>query len=84
MSDELERTMEDVPMIIDGESDLSTGDYVLVNDSGKPIGILISVEKYEALIDAAEELEDIALVEEALRGNQPNIPWETVKVELKL
>jgi hypothetical protein len=60
------------------------GEYVLAHKSGKPLGILIGLERYEELIDAAEELEDIALAEEALRDHQPNIPWEAVKTEFDL
>jgi hypothetical protein len=68
------------------ERDLSflDGEYVLADRSGKPIGILIGLERYEELIDAAEELEDIALAEEALRDHQPNTPWEAVKTEFDL
>ncbi len=49
---------------------------------GRPVAVVISVDRYEALIEAEEELEDIEAFDEATADSDPTIPWEQVKVDL--
>ena len=50
----------------------------------RPLGILISFDLYQAFQDALEELENLAVAEEALRDPSPNLPWDEVKRDLGL
>ena len=55
----------------------------LTDENGERVGVVLDVEEYERLMDAAEELEDIAAADEAraemLRGESDSIPWEESK-----
>lgn len=55
---------------------------VLVERRGQPAGVLVSPERYEELLAALEEIEDIAAFDEAMAEEGPNIPWEQVKADL--
>ena len=57
---------------------------IMIERHEKEAAVLISVEQFEKLLEAQEELEDIAAIEEAMRDPEPSIPWETVKKELGL
>ena len=45
---------------------------------------MISPELFEVLVEAQEELEDIAAVDEAMLDKSAGIPWEQVQRDLKL
>ncbi|MBK9737929.1 MAG: type II toxin-antitoxin system Phd/YefM family antitoxin [Actinobacteria bacterium] len=55
---------------------------VFLERYGKRTAVIISVERYEQLMDALEELEDIAAFDEAMAEPGENIPWEQLKAEL--
>ena len=57
---------------------------VWITDEGVDVAVMISPELFEALVEAEEELEDIAAVDEALKDKTPGIPWEQVKKYLDL
>lgn len=42
----------------------------LANDRGGRIAVVLSLEEYEKLLEAAEELEDIRLFDEAMAGRE--------------
>ena len=46
--------------------------------------MLISPERYEELMDALEEIEDMEAYDSAMADTSPNIPWEEVKRQLGL
>ncbi len=71
---------KDLPSLIDK----SKKEPIVINRHGKPEAVIINIHQYEEFLDAVEELEDIALAEEALRDPGPNIPWEKVKKDLGL
>ncbi len=52
---------------------------VWITNEGVDVAVMISPELFEALVEAEEELEDIAAVDEALKDKAPGIPWEQVK-----
>jgi len=57
-------------------------EYV-VDEQGRRKAVLLPVEEYQALIEAAEDLEDIRAADDArAEGGEP-IPWEQVKAELR-
>ena len=56
--------------------------FEVINRS-QPMAIILSVEKYKALLEEIEDLEDaIAILEGKLESEgKPHIPWEQVKAE---
>lgn len=55
---------------------------VFVRRRGRLAGVLVSPERYEQLMTALEEAEDIAAFDEAMADEGPNVPWEQVKADL--
>lgn len=55
---------------------------VFVQRRGRPAGVLVSPERYEQLMTALEDVEDVAAYDEAMVEEGPNIPWEQVKKDL--
>ena len=55
---------------------------VFLERYGKRTAVIISVERYEQLMDALEDVEDIAAADAAMSDPSPSIPWEQVKAEL--
>ncbi|MBA2692453.1 MAG: hypothetical protein H0U65_08165 [Rubrobacter sp.] len=59
----------------------------IVDQSGRRKRVILTVEEYERLVDAAEELEDLRLAEEARermrRGEADFLPWEEAKREIE-
>lgn len=55
---------------------------VFLERYGKRAAVIISVERYEELMDAFEELEDMAAYDAAKAEPGGNIPWEQLKAEL--
>jgi prevent-host-death family protein len=52
---------------------------IWITDNGVDVAVMISPELFEALVEAEEELEDIAAVDEVLKDKTPRIPWDQVK-----
>ena len=48
------------------------------------VAVVISPEMFNELVEAQEELDDIAAVDEAQKDKRPGIPWEQVKKDLGL
>lgn len=57
---------------------------VFLERYGRPAGVLVSPERYEQLLAALEDSEDIAAFDEAMAEEGPNIPWGQVKADLGL
>jgi antitoxin Phd len=55
---------------------------VFLQRRGQPAGVLVSPERYEQLMTALEDAEDVAAFDEAIAEEGPNIPWAQVKVDL--
>ncbi|MBA2374834.1 MAG: hypothetical protein M3494_07555 [Actinomycetota bacterium] len=55
----------------------------IVDKAGNRRRVILTVEEYERLVGAAEELEDLRLAEEARermrRGEAEFLPWEEVR-----
>jgi antitoxin YefM len=54
------------------------GEHVLITRSGKPAGVLMSVEDYEGLLETLEILADSQLAEEIKRGLEQIEAGDTV------
>ncbi|CAB4842180.1 unannotated protein [freshwater metagenome] len=57
---------------------------VWITRHGVDVAVVISPELFESLVEAQEELEDIAAVDAAILDKSPKIPWAQVKKDLKL
>jgi len=57
---------------------------VRITRHGIDVAVVIAPSLYESLIEAQEELEDIAAFDAAILEKGPNIPWEQVQKDLKL
>lgn len=55
---------------------------VFLERYGRPAGVLVSPERYEQLISALEDAEDVAAFDDAMAEEGPSIPWDQVKVDL--
>ena len=55
---------------------------VFLQRHGRPAAVLVSPERYEELLAAFEEAEDIAAFDAAMSQEGSNIPWEQGKAEL--
>lgn len=55
---------------------------VILERNGHPAAVMVSPARYDELMDALEELEDIAAVDAALAEGGEPIPWEQVMKDL--
>ena len=55
---------------------------VFLERYGHRAAVLLSPERYDELMDALEEAEDIAAFDAAMTEEGPNIPWDQVKADL--
>ena len=62
----------------------SAVEAVFIQKHGQNAAVLISPERYEKLMDALEEIEDVIAVKASLADPNPNIPWDEVKLQLGL
>ncbi len=49
---------------------------------GKPVAVILSPERFDELMDAWEELQDVAAFDAAMLDGDPTIPWEKVRMDL--
>jgi len=57
---------------------------VRITRHGKDVAVVIHPSHYESLLEAQEELEDIAAFDVAMEDKSPNIPWAQVQKDLQL
>ena len=55
---------------------------VILERYGRPAAVVLSPERYEQLMNALDEVEDVTAFDEAMAEEGPNIPWSEVKVDL--
>lgn len=62
--------------------DAAQTEAVVLERYGRPAAVLVSMQRYEQLLDALEEAEDISSFDAAMAEEGDNIPWEQVKADL--
>ena len=62
--------------------ELARSQAVILERYGRPAAVLVSPERYDELMTALEDVEDVAAFDAAMVEEGPNIPWEQVKVDL--
>ena len=67
-----------LPQVIE----LAQTEAVILERYGKPAAVLISPERYDELMTALEDAEDIEAIDAALAEDGPSVPWDEVKASL--
>lgn len=62
--------------------DAAQSEAVVLERYGQPAAVLVSVKRYQELLDAFEEAEDVAAFDSAMAEEGDDIPWEQVKADL--
>lgn len=62
--------------------DAARAEAVVLERFGRPAAVLVSPERYEQLLEAFEEAEDVAAFDAAMAEEGDNIPWDQVKADL--
>lgn len=62
--------------------DRSNSEAVVIERRGQRAAVVVSPERYDLMLDALEEAEDIAAFDEAMAEEGANIPWAQVKADL--
>ena len=62
--------------------DRARSEAVILERYGKPAAVLVSPERYEQLMNALDDADDVAAFDEAMAEGGPRIPWEEAKREL--
>jgi len=62
--------------------ELSRTEAVFLERHGKKAAVIVSPERYEEMMEALEEIEDVAAFDAAMAEEGPNIPWGEVKADL--
>jgi antitoxin Phd len=69
---------DNLPQVVE----LAQTEAVILERYGKPAAVLVSPARYDELMTALEDAEDIAAVDAALAEGGPSVPWEDVIAEL--
>lgn len=76
----ISQVREQLPSVIE----LAQSEAVIIERHGTPQAVIISYERYDELMTALEDIEDLA----ALKADPPDpndfIPWEDIKRDLGL
>ncbi len=62
--------------------ELARTEPVFLERYGRPAAVLVSPKRYETLMKALEDAEDVAAFDAAMDEEGPNIPWEEAKADL--
>jgi antitoxin Phd len=62
--------------------ELARTEAVFLERYGRRAAVLVSPERYERLMTALEDAEDVAAFDAAMNEEGGNIPWEQAKADL--
>jgi antitoxin Phd len=65
-----------------GTIELARSEAVFLERYGRRAAVLVSPERYEQLLAALEDTEDVAAFDASLQEEGSNIPWEQAKADL--
>lgn len=69
---------DNLPAVVE----LARTEAVVLERYGRPAAVLVSPERYDEMMAALEDAEDVAAFDAAMVEEGPNIPWEQVKADL--
>ena len=62
--------------------DTAQSEAVVLERYGRPAAVVVSPERYEQLLEAQEEIDDLAAFDAAMGEEGANVPWEQVRSDL--
>lgn len=62
--------------------ELAATEAVVLERYGSAVAVVVSPSRYEELMDAHEEIQDIEAFDRAMADEGPNVPWAQVKADL--
>ena len=62
--------------------ELAHSEAVFLERYGQPAAVLVSPERFDQLMTALEDADDIAAFDAAMSEEGDNIPWKQVKADL--
>lgn len=62
--------------------DRAAAEAVVIERRGVAAAVVVSPQVYERMLEALEEVDDVAAFDAAMAEGGPNIPWEDVKADL--
>ena len=62
--------------------ELAHSEAVFLERYGRRAAVLVSPERYDQLMEALEEADDVAAFDAAMAEEGPNIPWDQAKADL--
>ena len=62
--------------------EIAQDEPVFLERYGKPAAVIVSPARYELLMEALEESEDVEAFDAAMAEEGDNLPWEDVKAAL--
>jgi len=62
--------------------ELSQSEPVELELYGRRAAVIVSPEKYDEMLEALEESQDVAAFDAAINESGKNIPWDQVKADL--
>lgn len=62
--------------------ELAREEAVFLEKRGTLQAVLVSPERYEQMLAALEDAEDVAAFDKSMADEGPNIPWDQVKADL--
>jgi antitoxin Phd len=62
--------------------DAAQSEAVVLERYGRPAAVMVSLARYQELIEALEEAEDVAAFDAAMAEQGDNIPWDQVRADL--
>jgi len=61
----------------------SSSKSYIIDEKGEPIGVFLTLEQYQAILNALEELEELKAFDKALASNDEAIPLEQALKEIE-
>lgn len=62
--------------------ELAATEAVVLERYGSAVAVVVSPARYDELMDAYEEIQDIEAFDRAMADEGPNVPWAQVKADL--
>lgn len=62
--------------------DETRNEAVLLERRGAPVAVLISADRYEALLAAFDDVMDVSAIDAVMAEGRSTVPWDEVKADL--
>jgi antitoxin Phd len=62
--------------------DAAQSEAVVLERYGRPAAVMVSLARYQELVEALEEADDEAAFDAAMADEGDNIPWDQVRADL--